>query len=233
MHSFSQQLESQGFARVDEVFTLTEIQAIVAAIDCHAGSSPNFRSSGDLFAIRCFLKEIPSLQPLLFNDRLTELLAQVQPGSKLVKSIYFNKPSRANWIVNWHQDLTINVRQKVESDGFANWTTKEGYFAVHPPISYLHHTVTLRIHLDNCDASNGALRVIPGSHTAVRHIQEIAADFFAQEVICEVPQGGVMLMKPLLWHSSRRTENNRSRRVIHLELCSQDLPTPLSWHENG
>jgi hypothetical protein len=39
------------------------------------------------------------------------------------------------------------------------------------------------------------------------------------------------MMKPLIFHSSKRTENAASRRVIHIEFSSKELPKPLVWHE--
>ena len=38
-------------------------------------------------------------------------------------------------------------------------------------------------------------------------------------------------MKPLLLHSSRRTENEKSRRVIHVEFTDKELPKGLKWKE--
>ncbi|MGE8292195.1 MAG: phytanoyl-CoA dioxygenase, partial [Sphingobacterium sp.] len=36
-----------------------------------------------------------------------------------------------------------------------------------------------------------------------------------QKKNCPVAEGGIMIMKPLLLHSSKRTSNNKHRRVIH------------------
>ena len=52
-----------------------------------------------------------------------------------------------------------------------------------------------------------------------------------KEHVCEVEKGGIMIMKPLLFHASNKTTNNQKRRVIHIELSNQDLPTPLKWSE--
>jgi hypothetical protein len=41
---------------------------------------------------------------------------------------------------------------------------KNGFFSVCPPEDILKNTVTIRIHLDDADEFNGALKVIPGSH---------------------------------------------------------------------
>lgn len=41
----------------------------------------------------------------------------------------------------------------------------------------------------------------------------------------------VLIMKPLIWHSSKRTENSQKRRVIHIEFSNLDLPELLTWAE--
>ena len=41
---------------------------------------------------------------------------------------------------------------------------KEGIPHVQPPTAILEQMLTVRIHLDRTDESNGALKVIPGSH---------------------------------------------------------------------
>lgn len=51
------------------------------------------------------------------------------------------------------------------------------------------------------------------------------------EKICEVKKGGILIMKPLVLHSSRRTENQKNRRVIHVEFCDESLPNGLEWKE--
>lgn len=54
-----------------------------------------------------------------------------------------------------------------------------------------------------------------------------------QETICAVPKGGIMLMRPLLLHSSSRTTNNCQRRVIHLELSNVELEAEINWAEKA
>ncbi len=43
---------------------------------------------------------------------------------KLVRAIYFDKTSEANWSVAWHQDKTIAVKEKVNIPGFEPWSIK-------------------------------------------------------------------------------------------------------------
>ena len=66
----------------------------------------------------------------------------------ITKSIYFDKPEKSNWFVAYHQDLTISVDKKVETENFENWTIKQNQFAVQPPKEILEQNFTIRIHID-------------------------------------------------------------------------------------
>ncbi len=91
--------------------------------------------------------------------------------------------------------------------------------------------LTIRLHLDDCDASNGALKVLPGSHLC-RHLTSDSIERKAAtgcDVICEVPAGAAVLMRPLTLHSSSPMERPGHRRVIHLEFAAFELPSPLEW----
>jgi ectoine hydroxylase-related dioxygenase (phytanoyl-CoA dioxygenase family) len=226
-----QELLANGFALVENLFTENEIKLILQIIENQQNTNAAFKTNGDLFAIRCFLQQFSELQNILMNDSLKTLLASLGADYKIVKSIYFDKPIRANWVVNWHQDLTISVQNKVETNGFTHWLPKQNYFSVQPTIEYLENMVTIRIHLDDCTQQNGALRVIPKSHQTIQAIQNLPNPFFEEEQICEVAKGGALIMKPLIWHSSKRTENQQKRRVIHLEFSNLELPKPLIWAE--
>ncbi|MGI4865290.1 MAG: phytanoyl-CoA dioxygenase family protein [Janthinobacterium lividum] len=87
------------------------------------------------------------------------------------------------------------------------------------------------MHLDDCDATNGALKVVPGSHQRGVVPAETIATQTATAAVCAVPAGGAMLMKPLLLHASNRSTSDRSRRVIHLEFSAAELPEGLAWRE--
>lgn len=90
---------------------------------------------------------------------------------------------------------------------------------------------TIRIHFDDTDENNEALRVIPKSHLKKIYRPETIDWTKEIETTCSVRKGGIMLMKPLILHSSSRTTNNKKRRVIHLEFSNQELPLELKWAE--
>lgn len=221
-----------GFTTVEKIYSDEEIELILLTIDQADNNNETFRKSIDLFAIRQFLKEIPDTINLVFNDNLKNVIRQLFGDNYfVVKSIYFDKPETSNWYVSYHQDLTISVDKKLDLDGFGPWTVKQNQFAVQPPLDILKNNFTVRIHLDDTDENNGALKVIPGSHAKNIYRPETIDWTNESETVCNVNKGGIMIMKPLLLHSSSRTTNSQKRRVIHIEFSNQELPTSLLWAE--
>jgi hypothetical protein len=226
-----QEFSENGFAIIKDVFIDSEIQAILEKVESADTTNPTFRVSKDVFAIRQFLKEVPASASLIFSDRLTRLIESIREGCFVVKSIYFDKPADANWFVSYHQDLTISVNKKINIEGYGPWSTKQNQFAVQPPLRILENNFTVRIHLDDTDENNGALRVIPTSHLKGVYRPETIDWRIEKEIVCNVPRGGVMIMRPLLLHASGRTTNHHKRRVIHIEFSRELLSAPLEWSE--
>jgi ectoine hydroxylase-related dioxygenase (phytanoyl-CoA dioxygenase family) len=149
-----------------------------------------------------------------------------------VKGTFFNKTQESNWKVAWHQDLTIMVQRRHEVDGFGPWTIKAGIPHVQPPAEILSHIVAIRLHLDESGPDNGPLRVIPGSHREGRlSSEEIAKWQKGNSVVCPVPRGGALLIRPLLLHASSACVVSNPRRVIHLEFSADELPDGLQWYD--
>jgi len=226
------ELDEVGFSIVNNIYTEEEIENMLTVIVNADSDKSTFRKSEDLFAIRQFLKEVPEITEIVFNDKLKTLITDIFGNEFfVVKSIYFDKPEKSNWYVAYHQDLTISVDKKVELEGFGPWTTKQGQFAVQPPLAVLQRNFTVRIHLDDTDGNNGALKVIPQSHLKNIYRPETINWEVEKETICEVKKGGLMLMKPLILHSSSKTTNHQKRRVIHIEFSDVELPNAIQWSE--
>ncbi|MES2703488.1 MAG: phytanoyl-CoA dioxygenase family protein [Bacteroidota bacterium] len=228
---YKHEIAENGFTILPDIYTADEIGAIFDLIKEADHANPNFRKTASLFAIRQFFKEIPEAAPVVLTAKLKALLKDLfGEAFFVVKSIYFDKPEGSNWFVAYHQDLTISVDRKADIDGYGPWTIKQNQFATQPPPDVLKSIFTVRIHLDDADAHNGALRVIPGSHHEICRTENVS-DIAGHEIICNVPRGGIMIMKPLLLHASRRSTNDNKRRVIHIEFSDRSLPPPLSWAE--
>jgi len=98
-------------------------------------------------------------------------------------------------------------------------------------LNILENIYTIRIHLDDTDENNGALKVIPKSHRKGIYRPETIDWTVEAEEICNVGKGGIMIMKPLTLHGSNRTTNGKRRRVIHIEFSDIELPETLQWSE--
>jgi ectoine hydroxylase-related dioxygenase (phytanoyl-CoA dioxygenase family) len=155
------------------------------------------------------------------------------PRCFAVRAILFDKTPEANWKVAWHQDLTIAVRHRRCVVGFTAWSEKEGVVHVQPPVPVLERMLAVRVHLDDCQAENGPLRVLPGSHREGRLDAAAIHRWKARgsDVQCVVGQGGLVLMRPLLLHASSEARIAGQRRVLHLEFAADELPGNLEWFD--
>jgi hypothetical protein len=181
------------------------------------------------------LLALPAVARLARSARLLDLVRPYLPDEPLpVRAIYFDKSPAVNWLVPWHQDLTLAVRARMETPGFGPWSKKDGISHVQPPVNLLEQMLAVRLHLDAADESNGALRVLPGSHRlgrlSAKQVQELRADL--PETLCRAAAGDALLMRPLLLHASGRSTNAaQHRRVLHIEYAGFALPEGLAWHE--
>lgn len=150
-----------------------------------------------------------------------------------VRGLFFDKTPGANWPVLWHQDLSLALQERCDLPGWSNWSIKRGTHHAQPPPGILARMVTLRLHLDDCPAENGALRVLPGSHRlgvlSRDAIQALNMDC-TETVLAEA--GDALFMRPLILHASRAAQIPTHRRVLHLEFAPHDLlPASLAWAE--
>jgi len=68
------EIEEDGFAVIDKVFTDEATDGIINFIDSVDKEKPTFRKTDDLFAIRQFLKEVPGIKPLIFTSELQYII---------------------------------------------------------------------------------------------------------------------------------------------------------------
>lgn len=235
------QLMHKGSAIIPQVYTGRERNKMTDLLNNY------FKSKGkkikEEYAMRRLLHEVPELTEFIFNRNLKLIIAAIDPKAFLTKAIYFNKGEGKNWFVTNHQDVAINVCKdkskrvadkiwKKKTAGYYGWTEKDGVVSVCPPADICKNRFTLRIHLDDANLKNGALKVILGSHNEV-HSNEVIQTIVENSVSysCEVVAGGVHLMSPLLIHSSSKNQTGKNRRVIHLEFASANLEKGLEWDE--
>jgi hypothetical protein len=91
-----------------------------------------------VYAIRNLLSLVPAVAEASSSPKVVALARGILgPDAMRVKGTLFDKTVDANWLVPWHQDLTICVNTRIDADGFGPWTTKAGVVNVQPPVSIL------------------------------------------------------------------------------------------------
>ena len=148
-----------------------------------------------------------------------------------VQCTLFDKSPEKNWLVALHQDLSIPVRERVESPECSGWSEKEGHLHVQPPVSVLERLVAVRVHIDDCPEESGALRVVPKSHVEGRLSRERVEALRLEhgETVVPVMRGGALVMSPLLLHASSKATSLSPRQVLHFVFGPPELPLGLEW----
>jgi ectoine hydroxylase-related dioxygenase (phytanoyl-CoA dioxygenase family) len=222
----------RGFEILDDAFDKQTIEYLTLELKLlNFGKAAKTRKAV-AFGVRNLLNIAPVIKEFAVSDTVRKLVEPITgEKARIVRAIFFDKTPEANWKVPFHQDLTITVREQKDVEGFTSWTRKADIFHVQPPASVLENIVSLRVHLDDTDESNGALRVVAGSHRFGRlSATEIQRKKVEDEIVtCRVKKGAAMLMRPLLLHASSAATNALHRRVLHFEYSSVKLPEGLEW----
>jgi ectoine hydroxylase-related dioxygenase (phytanoyl-CoA dioxygenase family) len=228
---YAAHFQETGFAIAQRVFSaqaVEEVRLAIAAIPF----GEEVRRKRSIYGVRNLLEISPVVRQLAASPAVHQFVTPILGEAAFAtRAVFFDKVPDANWTLGWHQDSVISVAEKLPVPGFRAWGQKAGVWQVQPPPEILARMVAVRIHLDNCGPQNGPLRVIPGSH---RHgWVEDEIDHWKQtipEVVCEVDQGGIVVMCPLLLHASSKSQSPTHRRVIHIEFANEELPGGLCWN---
>jgi ectoine hydroxylase-related dioxygenase (phytanoyl-CoA dioxygenase family) len=222
MTLYSSDLERDGISAIADVLSEAQCDALAAELATTFGTGPGSRLAlkhAQVAALGNALLQHRTIALYCGNDYLP------------VQCTYFDKSERSNWLVAWHQDLSMPVRDQVSESGFTSWQKKEGLWFAQPPDEVLQAILIVRISLDGCDEQNGALHVIPGSHHMGRvqaiHAASIAAK--SKRLIGVVKKGDAMLMRPLVLHASSKSASDRQRRVLHYVFAPSRLLASVEW----
>jgi hypothetical protein len=226
-------LDRDGFVVKDRHLRDQTVDSLIASLAAGTEADGDFagvrRKRGVAFARRNLLSVAPVRSFLACNE-IRSLHEIIAPDSIPVRAILFDKTGDANWTVPWHQDRSIAVRERIDIEGFGPWSNKSGVVHVQPPLEVLRRMITLRFSLDACDAENGPLRAIAGTHQTI--LDPEAVDDAARrkpQSICTTDVGGVVMMRPLLLHASSPATRVGHRRVLHVEFGPPGLPGGLRW----
>ncbi len=215
--------EDMGFVEIPNALTAGQCRDLASSVDDTDGGRAGSRNLLELpccMEVASTLKAHAHIGPLLPREAVA------------VQCTLFDKSSDRNWLVALHQDLSIPVRERVDHTECAGWSEKEGVLYVQPPVPMLEALVAVRVHLDDCRPQSGPLRVVPRSHRHGRLSADEAKALRNEygEVECIGLRGGVLVMRPLLLHSSSKTRVQSRRRVLHFLFGPSELTCGLRWH---
>jgi len=208
-----------GFATEVGSFSAGECEALLQTL---SGSSVFHSRAGARH-----LMSHPAVAKIAADRRLIAIASRwLGSGAQPFRATLFEKSSRTNWLVPWHQDTALPLESVFKEPGWGPWSEKNEIRYAHAPTWALSRVIALRLQLDDSTAENGPLRVIPKSHlTGVLSDEAVLENVKHHEAVeCVAPRGGVIAMRPLLLHSSSKARNDEPRRVLHIEYAdSLDL----------
>jgi hypothetical protein len=208
-----------GFAVLPPVLSAAACDALAAICEMAPLTGAGSRTLLALDAIASLGRSLvatPSIAALLPTD------------AQAVQCTLFSKSYASTWSVTPHQDLSIPVIERRDLAGWSGWSLKEGVWFVQPPVTVLEQMVAVRVQLDDNAADTGPLEVVPGTHLMGRLSSEsIRVAAASGKVPCVVERGGVVLLRPLLIHSSAKGRSAGNRRVLHF-LYGPPLPQALA-----
>jgi ectoine hydroxylase-related dioxygenase (phytanoyl-CoA dioxygenase family) len=211
----SAEIEQRGFSILPAAFLQHEMEKFTQDLERSALA----RSRA---GIRHALRH-EGIRDLAADPRLLSLAREILGHEAIpFRATLFDKSPRANWLVVWHQDTALPIRERHDILGWGPWSVKDGIIYAHAPASALCQVLALRVHLDESNADNGPLRVLPGTHTKgvlTDNDMEGLAEA-VPPVDCVVPQGGLLAMRPLIVHASSKSRSQVPRRVVHIEYAA-------------
>jgi len=212
---YRQRVDEDGFAVIPGIFEEDRVMLLAENL-----ALANLRRSRA--GVRHALGHA-AVASLAGDPQLLEVVHRILGASAYpFRATMFEKTTDANWLVVWHQDTALPLRCRQETPGWGPWSVKEGVIYAHAPASALSQVLALRVHLDDSTSQNGPLRVLPATHT-LDVLTDDAIHQLAQDVApveCWVPRGGIVAMRPLVVHSSSKSQSESARRVLHIEYAA-------------
>ena len=155
----------------------------------------------------------PAFRALTANPKLLDMAVQLSGAKQLRiwhdQIVY--KPKEAGGVLHWHQDSPL-------------WDL----------IQPKHEQVTAWIALDDAEADNGCMYMVPGSHRWGDKLKELMIlrdnefpDTFEGHdmymVMTPVKKGHVHFHHPLTWHGSGTNYSSRPRRAIAIHYMTEKV----------
>ena len=191
------------------------------------------------------------------NDRITEILAEEgeNAGDELLDSKYIRHPKEAGAdrladLVNKGEvfdvfythpmvlaaiEAVIGEAYKLSSLNYRAAKPGKGEQKLHVDwgntVVNGHYKVCNTIWLlDDFTATNGATRLVPGTHKLNSLPQDVLEDQLAihpEQILINAPAGSVFIFNSHVWHGGTTNFTDKDRRSIHSYFCTRELPQQL------
>ncbi len=202
----------QGYSIIEGVFARTDMERVLEGL-----------SSAALARTKAGARHVlgvPVVRDLAADPRMLTIATEfVGLGAVPFRATLFDKSPTANWLVVWHQDTALPLRERFEDTTWGPWSSKAGVLYAHAPSCALEQVVALRVSLDDSSSTNGPLRVLPNTHRS-----GVLTDVAIEQLIrnatpldCVARAGDVVVIRPLTVHASSKSVDDQPRRVLHVE----------------
>jgi hypothetical protein len=132
----------QGFSIVEGVFTRSDMAQVLEGL-----------SAVELQRTKAGARHVlavPVVQELALDPRMVKIATElVGLGAVPFRATLFDKSPSANWLVVWHQDTALPLRERFEDAAWGPWSSKAGVLYAHAPAWALEQVVALRVSLDD------------------------------------------------------------------------------------
>ena len=201
--------DSEGYCFFPDVFGPDEVDAMQYSLD--VGVRAGFLDRDQYYG-EPHTKEVFWLEVCRYPYLLDAVEAVLGPNLILVYSSMFIKLPGDGTSVGWHQDNNY-------------WPSVHGT-----------DVATVWLALDDADAENAAMRIIPGSHWDYREMETVPAgetemlrkkvlvapEMEAQAVLMEMKAGSLSIHDSYILHGSLANESGRRRAGYTIRYCSTD-----------
>lgn len=122
--------------------------------------------------------------------------------------------------LNLRSPLKNSGRQRIHMDWKPRKSHREKYAGV-----------VCFVFLDNANKSNGALRLIPGTHKKIgwpeEHI-DVMKKHRKEKLMC-VPKGTIVVANLNLWHAGSENKSGKERKMIMINIKNRKLPQLINY----
>src|SRR5262245_29494238 len=96
-------LERDGFAVLEGVLTPAEVAPVTEAL-----SSPRLKRTR---AGKRHVLQYPAIAALAAHPKLLRIVKKILgPAAQAFRATFFDKSASSNWLVAWHQDISLPLR---------------------------------------------------------------------------------------------------------------------------